>query len=264
MGWALLVFSLGSPTEQLAVVTRSPVAVRVVDERRVCVCGGGCAADAAGSGADARRAPPGAAAAAGDAAATPPPPPLVAAPAAAASFCAPAGLLRREVWLANERGETLGHAVSWWRPDAHARLIRGGGGGGASGGGGGGGSGGGRGGDATGNPSSSSSSAAGPAPGATPVGRLLAAARTETFREMLAIEAGHHDALARVFAAADAAVGAGGGGAPPAGGAAPPASPLLWSRAYALWSGGAPAAVIAETFSPALDRWLGPSDVLVT
>lgn len=81
--WQVIVLGDGSLTRALGLLTGSPTIVRVLDEVRPY---------------DAASAPP-------EARALAPP------------------LLRRRVWLGNERGERLAYAVSWWNADEYARLM---------------------------------------------------------------------------------------------------------------------------------------------
>jgi len=141
---------------------------------------------------------------------------LGAAEAAEGDDGAPAGALaglgaprvRRRVWLRSARGERLGYAVSWWAArDLAAHLP-----------------------DAR-----------------APIGGALAAARTETARELFLVTrgAGGHAELDAAFAPAARA------GAP------------LWGRWYVMRAGGRALCVVHEVFSPALEAYLGPIEVEV-
>jgi len=114
--------------------------------------------------------------------------------------------VRRRVWLRTGRGERVGYAVSWWAaPDLAAALPD----------------------------------------EAAPIGGALAAARAETFRELLLVtrSAGGHADFDAAFAA-------------------PPGAPQrdLWARWYLLHARGRALCLVHEVFSPALEQWLGPMD----
>jgi chorismate lyase len=73
-----------------------------------------------------------------------------------------------------------------------------------------------------------------------PIWASLADRRTELFRDLRGVALGSSPSLEAAF---------GGEG-------------LLWRRRYLFWREGRPLTLIVETFSPALNRWLGPSRVL--
>ena len=108
-------------------------------------------------------------------------------------------LKRRKVWLQNARGERLGYAVSWWPTEDYDRIM--------------------------GKPKE-------------PIGRQLANAKTEFFREIHSVFCGVNKALASQFGAAD--------------------DQIMWGRHYTMWRGGKPLNVIVEIFSPYLTKYLGP------
>jgi chorismate lyase len=72
---------------------------------------------------------------------------------------------------------------------------------------------------------------------ALPIWASLADRRTELFRDLRGVALGRSPSLETAF----------GSDAP------------LWRRRYLFWRDGRPLTLIVETFSPALDRWLGPS-----
>jgi chorismate lyase len=69
-----------------------------------------------------------------------------------------------------------------------------------------------------------------------PIWSSLAANRTELYRDMRAVSLGYEASLAQAF------------------GTALP----LWRRDYLFWRDGRPLTLIVETFSPGLERWIGP------
>jgi chorismate lyase len=77
---------------------------------------------------------------------------------------------------------------------------------------------------------------------AQPIWASLAQRRVELYRELRGVALGRSAALEAAF------------------GTAGP----LWRRHYVFWRAGRPLTLIVETFSPALDRWLGASQAVET
>jgi chorismate lyase len=152
----------------------------------------------------------------------------------------PPPLIRRRVWLQNG-GVIHAYAVSWWSAAAYQRIMRG--------------------------PGTSDNER-------LPIGRSLATAKLEVFREVKAVYCGTVAAVASRSSsvsdpgplqapaqqlvatapvpdatfAVDLAAGLGVG----------PAD-KLWGRHYVMFNGGSPLTVIAEVFSPRLEQFLGLS-----